>query len=395
MQDLSDSEFRNQYGKVLSFLVTKGFSIENAEDAVSQAWMKAHQSWQSNPPENSLAWLCTVAYRNAIGLVRKQRHTQMNEIEIEVSDPEFEEIKDERIRLFAICTHPAIDSTIQTVLILQLVFGMDAQQLGQLFMVPSATIAQRLVRAKRKIHLAGIQPEIISVEVIRSRLTPILESVYGLYCRQWLESEALIPGTEAATELAQLMTELFPNEPECIGLLALMAFIESRQESRIGSNGELIPFEQQEVHLWNSALIHRAEALLHQAAKHRRSGRFQIEAALQSAHIARRRQNLTEWTPILRLYQELLKMAPTEAYRMGYVAATAQANGAEEALKLLTDPEAPSQQFYALRAHLAKEVGDLHLARQSAERALEMATTEPERKYLKAFLLDICGTIES
>ena len=277
-------------GKVLALLLHRGFDIVTAEDAVSAAVLKALEHWQTHPPARPEAWLMTVAWRRALDSRRNVNRTiPLSSLEIEPAMPPEEmlgipdQIPDERLRLYFLCTHPALDSSVQCPLMLQLVTGMTVDQIADLYLMPAPSMAQRLVRAKRKIRDAGIQARLPNAEEIPLRVTPVLHALYGLYFNEWRRHT----GPREAMELVEILADLLPNHPETLGLAALICFCESRRNARLGANGTFIPLDEQDQTTWNFDEIKRAETYLQRAAHHKSSGRYQLEAAIQSAHIQR------------------------------------------------------------------------------------------------------------
>lgn len=362
-----DLIFRESYGKVLAYLLARGFDLLRSEDAVSAAFTAALTEWNDALPPNPEAWLCRVALHRVIDIERRERRITPLESLAETADPTEPEdptmLPDERLRLFFLCTHPAIAAEIQTPLMLQLVLGMSAESMSELFLLPSATLGQRLVRAKRKIRDAQILPELPNAEEFQQRLPSVLQAIYGLYCRDWGTTEP----TEAM-DLARSLVIASEGDPEAMGLFALLLFCESR---RTVERDVYVPLSQQDPSDWDQEMITRAEQLLQAAAARKSPGRFQLEAAIQSAHVQRAFTGSPSYAQIARLYEALITMAPTTSNRLGHVAATLEANGPEAALALLstiqlTEPYLP---YEAVSAHVALRFNDLTAARKHAEAA--------------------------
>jgi len=388
---------RNGRGKVLAWLLRKGFDIIVAEDAVGAAVEAALGAWPQNPPQNPEAWLMSVAYRKAIDQTRVANRTVSLEAADHVFGPEPEAeaaIPDERLRLYFLCTHPALDASLQCPLMLQLVVGMTVEQIAELYLVPAPTLAQRFVRAKRKIRDAGILPRLPEPSELSARVTPVLNAIYGLYFREWQGT----PVPDQALELASILAGLLPDEAEVLGLAALIALCDSRRGARAGPEGEYIPLDDQDTVTWNFAKIEWGEAFLRQASRIGPPGRFQLEAAVQSAHVHRRVHGLPSWETIVRLYDRLLEHAPTAGFLVGRIAAVAHSEGAAVALGQLDDLVAglPKmerfQPYLATRARILLDLGRLEAAHEAARRAYDGTSSPSEREYLaKVFGLQANG----
>jgi RNA polymerase sigma-70 factor (ECF subfamily) len=395
--DRWEPSVRNGRGKVLAWLLRKGFDIIVAEDAVGAAVEAALISWPQHPPQNPEAWLMTVAHRKALDQKRRsQRTVSMEEAEPVVEPDVFEEtgIPDERLRLYFLCTHPALDASLQCPLMLQLVVGMTVEQIAELYLVPAPTLAQRLVRVKRKIRDAGILPRLPDPAELPTRVIPVLQAIYGLYFQEWQGA----PVPDQALELATILAELLPDHAEALGLAALIALCDSRRRARLSPPGAYVPLEEQDTGNWNFAKIEWGEAYLRQASRVGPPGRFQLEAALQSAHIHRRLDRGPSWSTIVRLYDRLLEHAPTAGFLVGRIAAVGHADGASAALRQLDDlagrlPEMVRfQPYHATRARLLLDLGRVPEAKESARLAYEGTSSVPERQYLaKVFDLQVPG----
>jgi len=377
---------REGYGKWLALLIHGGLDVTSAEDALSISLGRAATIWpESGVPDNPGAWIIVVARRAAIDMIRRtSRESPLTDAPDLISaepmtmNAESFPIPDERIRLFYLCTHPAIDQSIQTPLMLQLILGFSAEAIAEFYCVSATQISQRLVRAKRKLRDAGIRPTIPSAESIPERSGAVLDALYALYGRGWerpTQSDRLSLSEEAIrlTTWVEQLTSL----PEAKGLLAFMLFNEARRNSRRGSGGEFIPLEDQDITAWDRERIAQAERLLHESSQLRILGRYQLEAAIQSAHVSRRLSGNPSWRELCKLYDALVSNAPSRALALGRIAALAKAYGPERAWNELLDyGDMQYQPYWALRAHLAVEKGDLDEAQRSAERA-QALSTEP------------------
>lgn len=392
-----DRAFRTSYGKLLALLIQQGFELEIAEDAIGAALAEALHHWKTEtPPAQFEGWLFTVAKHRAIDLRRRDsRLERLPSLETETSlstqamtvTPDPEPIPDERLRLFLLCTHPSIDTRIQTPLMLQLILGFQASDIAAAYLVPEDAMAQRLVRAKRKIRDAAIPLELPSENQLPERLEAVLQALYALYNRGWdqpTNPDHLSTATEAL-ELVQVLARLQPDYPEVLGLAALMLYCESRRAARRDSLDQFVPLEDQDLIRWDTSLIEQAETFLNAASKARQPGRFQLEAAIQSAHVSRRRTGWPTYSEILRLYDALIQLAPTLSAKLARIVALGEHLGAAHALteleQLIHPNYASFQPYWAVRAHLLTLLGD----ESQAAQARSMAKSLSEDQAVRAF----------
>ena len=308
------------------------------------------ETWpRDGVPNSPEAWLLTAARRR---MVDEHRHRRVQEeasttLTLIVDDEEScSSVPDKRLELLFVCSHPAIDPRMRTPLMLQTVLGLDAARIGAAFLVPAGTMSQRLVRIKAKIREAGITFELPEAAELPSHLEAVLEAIYACYGIGW-ESVSGIDANardlvEEAMWLARLVIELLPDEPEAKGLLALMLHCEARRPARRDRNGRFVPLSHQDTGLWSGRMINEAERLLIGAAKARRMGRFQLEAAIQSAHAERARSGCVDWSAVEQLYAGLAILAPSIGAELGRAAAVAELNSAGAALALV-DSIAPAR----------------------------------------------------
>jgi RNA polymerase sigma-70 factor (ECF subfamily) len=270
---------------------------------------------------------------------------------------------------------------------LQAVLGLDAARIASVFVVQPAAMGQRLSRAKTKIRDAVITFEVPGPDELPSRLEAVLEAVYAAYSSGWEDVAGADPkrrglSTEAL-ELGRLVVELLPHEPEALGLLALMLYCEARRDAR-RQGGRYVPLLEQDVSLWSPAMLTQAERTLHEAARLQRPGRFQWEAAIQSAHSARLVTGETDWSTIAALYEGLVRVAPTLGAEVGRAAAIAEAIGPQVALECLQALHAPAYQpLHALTAHLLRRLGRIEEARAAYERAIGLCQDDAARDFLQ------------
>ena len=388
---------RESYGRLVAYLSVHTQDLAGAEDALSEALLKALTAWpRDGVPQNPEAWLLTTARRSVIDVIRHQRVVSESEPTLlllkentaEATMPN--EFPDERLKLLFVCAHPAIDPTMHTPLMLQAVLGLDAARIAGAFLISPKTMGQRLVRAKTKIRDGGIRFEIPDQRDLPQRLDAVLDAIYAAFGIGWDDMVGVDErGRDLAEEaiwLARVLLKLMPNEAEVCGLLALMLHCEARRAARRGSNGRYVPLSEQDPKLWSLSLIEEAECHLAEASKYGRPGRFQLEAAIQSVHAERVRSGRIEWTAIARFYEQLNRIAPTIGRRTGYAAALAEANGAERGLAVLDaiDQDAVSayQPYWAVRAHLLQLLGKGPEAQYAYDRAIGLAEDPAVREFL-------------
>jgi RNA polymerase sigma-70 factor (ECF subfamily) len=347
-------------------------------------------------PQNPEAWLLTTARHSLIDLIRHQRVAVASEPTLLLLREESkeatlsEEFPDERLKLLFVCAHPAIDPAMHTPLMLQTVLGLDAARIAHAFLVSPTTMGQRLVRAKTKIHDGGIQFEVPQERELPQRLDAVLEAIYAAFGIGWDDMAGVDQrGRDLAEEaiwLARVLLQLMPREAEVQGLLALMLHCEARRPARRGPEGRYVPLSEQDSRQWSLPLIEEAEGHLAEASTRGRTGRFQLEAAIQSVHAERARSGRTEWTAIVLFYEQLIRISPTLGTRTGYAAAIAEANGPEAGLGVLDgiDPDDVSgyQPYWSARAHLLQRLGKTSEAAHAFDRAIGLAEDPAVRQFL-------------
>ncbi|SDY84478.1 RNA polymerase sigma factor [Herbiconiux ginsengi] len=464
---------RGSYGRLLSLLAAPTRDVAGAEDALADAFERALRTWpESGVPGNPEAWLLTVArnrQRDDLGSAARRTTVPLDVLGPDagqgdsrgraidlgaggaatrpdrrggdaqpnsatpatpLADPaaiDFDAVPDKRLELLFVCAHPAIDAAVRTPLMLQTVLGFDSNRIAEAFAVPAPAMAQRLVRAKRRIRGAGIPFAVPARSAMGARLPPVLEAVYGCYAIDWQRVSGQTVRDSLAGEalyLATTLAELLPTEPEVHGLAALLCLSIARTDARTGPAGEHVPLTEQDTSRWDGALIARGEAHLRRAhalavahpasaagadgSRGSRStagatagasgfGRFQLEAAMQSVHCARAATGETDWRTLRTLNEALVRVAPTLGAQVSLAATIAEVDGPEaglahlDALAIALDPEAAAsaalarfQPAWATRAHLLMAAGRPDEARAAYAKAISLTTDARLRAHLQA-----------
>jgi len=387
---------RESYGRLVAYLSSHTRDVASAEDALSNALVAALKAWpRDGVPQNPEAWLLTAARRSFIDLVRHRQVAEASEPTLQLLREEREmtlaaEFPDDRLKLLFVCAHPAIDAGMHTPLMLQTVLGLDAARIAHAFLVSPATMGQRLVRAKTKIRDGGIQFEVPQERELPQRLDAVLEAIYAAFGIGWDDMAGVDQsGRELAEEaiwLGRVLLQLMPGEAEVHGLLALMLHCEARRAARRGPDGRYVPLSEQDCRQWSLPLVEEAERHLDEASSRGRTGRFQLEAAIQSVHAERARSGGIEWNAIMMFYEQLIRISPTLGTRTGYAAAVAEAKGAEAGLAALNaiDPDDISayQPYWAVRAHLLQRLGKTPEALEAFDRAIGLTEDPAVRQFL-------------
>jgi RNA polymerase sigma-70 factor (ECF subfamily) len=397
--DTAEAAARTSRARLVAYLAARSGDLAAAEDALSEAFAAALQAWPSQGcPQNPDAWLLTVARRKLIDGVRRRR-PEAGSDELDTLAAAFDEaeaaigsIPDRRLGLLFACAHPAIEASIRAPLMLHAVLGLEAAQIASAFLLSPSAMSQRLVRAKTKIRQAGIPFHIPGREQMPERLEAVLDAIYAAYSEGWQDPAGADPARrELAGEaiyLCGVVTELLPSEPEAFGLLALMLYAEARRAARRTAAGEFVPLRQQDSALWDSEMILQAEAALLHASRAGRIGRYQLEAAIQSAHVERHLTGVTNWPAILALYNVLFAITASPVAALNRALALAEVDGPESALRtvneLATDVRLLNYQAYwAARADLLTRTGHSGLADQAYERAIGLERDPAVRQFLE------------
>jgi predicted RNA polymerase sigma factor len=397
-RDTADAVARRSYGKLIAFLAARTRDLAAAEDALADAFSAALADWPiKGCPDNPEAWLLTVARRKTIDGSRRNRSAEAAVTQLQLfADDEATvcgtAIPDQRLALMFACAHPAIDATVRAPLMLQVVLGLDAKTIASAFLASPAAMGKRLVRAKEKIREAAIPFVIPERDDLPPRRDAVLDAIYACFAEGWSD-----PGgtdvsrrdlTVEALFLARLMTELLPDEPETFGLLALMLHAEARRPARRDAQGAYVPLAAQETKLWNDRMIDEAEKLLRHAGSFGAIGRYQLEAALQSAHVYRCKSGHNNWPDVLQLYDALLMLSHSPVVAINRALAVAEVRGPRAALDeidaIAVDPRlADYQPYWAARAELLVKLGAKAEAHEAYEIAIGLERDPAVREFLR------------
>jgi RNA polymerase sigma-70 factor (ECF subfamily) len=384
-------------GKLIAYLAARFGDVAAAEDALSEAFASALPVWsEKGCPENPEGWLLTAARRKLIDHLRRNRETssddepeQLADAMIAAADDEF---PDRRLALLFACAHPAIDPAIRAPLMLQVVLGLEATQIASAFLVSPAAMAQRLVRAKTKIREAGIPFRIPERNELQGRLESVLDSIYACFAEGWADATGTDPARrELAGEaifLGRLLTQLLPDEPEAWGLLALMLYAEARRPARRTAEGEFVPLRSQDKAQWDWKMIEGAESALNYASRTRRFGRYQLEAAIQSAHVEGARTGSMSWAAVVSLYDALAQLTGSPVAFINRALAVAELEGPQAGLAALEAAGADRrmesyQPYWAARANLLGRTGSHASARHAYQLAIGLESDPAVREYLR------------
>ena len=398
----ADAVARRSYGKLVAFLAAATRDVAAAEDALSEAFAAALAEWpRSGCPANPEAWLLTVARRKGIDGLRHRRSGEAAAMQLQVLaevggirsvDRDDAAIPDQRLALLFACAHPAIDAGVRAPLMLQVVLGLDAKAIASAFLVSPDAMGKRLGRAKQKIRQAGIPFAIPARDELACRLAGVLDAIYAAFAEGWNDpagTDVLRRDlTDEVLFLASLVVAMLPQEPEALGLLACMLHAQARRRARRDAHGDYVPLAGQDIALWDAAMIDEAEALLLRASALGRVGRYQLEAALQSAHVERCRSGRVDWTPEVQIYDALLALSGSPVVALNRALAIAELHGPVAALAILDTLATEGrlvtyQPYWAARAALLVRTGTFTEARDAYDIAIGLASDPAVRRFLQ------------
>jgi RNA polymerase sigma-70 factor, ECF subfamily len=388
---------RESYGRLIALLVMRTRDVASAEDVLAEAFAAALEQWPAQGvPVNPDGWLVTVAKRRHVDLLRKGQVRMNGEphlvaSEIEEASHLSEQLPDRRLELMFACAHPLIERGARAPLILQTVLGITARAIASAFLVSPGSMSQRLVRAKAHIQECGIPFSVPAQSEMPERLNEVLEALYAAYSTGWDEAEGASELAPEAIWLSSLIATLLPEEPEAKALLAIMLYTQARRGARRDAYGCYVPIDRQDVALWDTTRISSAEKLLHACNQSGPTGRYQLEAAIQSAHIAQRLTGANCWPAIVSLYDHLIALTNSPVAVLNRAAALAEISGPNVGLAALCAISKDKrilgyQPYWATLGHLNLRAGNIEAGCEALRVAIGLSTDDAVRQYLRQLL---------
>jgi len=387
-----EAVFREEWGRTLASLVRTIGDVQLAEDAVQEAFAAALERWpRDGAPDNPGAWLLTTARNRAVDRIRRERTLAHKTELLAALEPgeqkEADPIPDERLSLIFACCHPALSTEAQIALTLRALGGLSTEEIARAFLVPEPAMAQRLVRAKRKIRAAGIPFRVPPDHVLPERVRAVLAVLYLIF-NEGYGPPPRAELCEEAIRLGKMLAVLMPDEPEALGLLALMLLHDARREARIGGDGELMLLDDQDRELWDAERIYEGRRMLERALRMQQPGPYQLQAAIASLHL----EAETDWPQIAALYRRLAQFTPSPVIELNHAVAVAMAEGPERGLALIDriDGLDRYRHLHSARADLLRRLGRSEEAAEAYGQALELATqSSAERAFLERRLAEV------
>jgi RNA polymerase sigma-70 factor, ECF subfamily len=410
IRSTAEAVYREESGRILASLIRISGSFDRAEEALQESFATALVSWpEKGVPQNPGAWIMAIAHRKLIDAARREktRREKQDALRYEIeaggaeSDPAYDEIPmhfpDDRLRLIFTCCHPALNQEAQVALTLRTLGGLTTPEIAKAFLVPEATLAQRLVRAKRKIQEARIPYEVPPPNRLQERLAPVQAAVYLIFNEGYspTSGQALVRKElcAEAIRLGRLLCGLMPDEAENIGLLALMRLQDSRREARM-VNGELVTLDEQDRSLWDRTAIEEGLTLVEKALRLGHAGPYQLQAAVAALHSQAEKPEATDWPQIAALYEKMLELKPSPVIALNHAVAVALSAGVAEGLRRMDDLGASGALdhyylFHAARADLLRRLDRPREASEAYQRAASLATNPIELGFLKRRLSEL------
>lgn len=398
--------FRDDYGRAVATLARLTGDVGLAEEAVQEAFAVALETWpRTGLPPSPTGWIVTTARNRAIDRARREalrddKHAAAAALVEQLRPDEPEEVgpvRDDRLRLVFTCCHPALAPEARVALTLRLIAGLQTAQIARAFLVSETTMAQRLVRAKNKIRAAHIPYRVPAEHDLPDRLPPVLSVVYLVFNEGYLSSDG--ESAERAdlvaesVRLARLLVELMPDEPEALGLLALMLLTLARRPARFDDAGDLVLLPDQDRTLWDSDLIAEGQGLVRKCLRRNAPGPYQLQAAISAVHSDSASAEATDWAQIVALYDHLLRAAPSPVVALNRAVAVAELRGPVEGLELVDALDLDGYHLaHAVRAELLRRTDDAVAARSAYERALALVTNPAERRHLERRLASLTAS---